>query len=65
MEQDFFSMKIDPDDKRKLLAMAKRTARTASGMVRFLINREWETTYQLTEAGQQALDEERKPQGTE
>lgn len=63
MEQDFFSMKIDPEDKRKLLTMAKRTARTASGMVRFLINREWETTYSLTEAGQQVLDEERKPQG--
>jgi len=65
MEQDFFSMKIDPEDKRKLLAMAKRTARTASGMVRFLINREWETTYKLTETGQQVLEEARESSTTE
>ena len=40
-ETKFFAMKIDPETRRKLEVLARATERTASGYVRWLIQREY------------------------
>jgi len=71
METRLFNFRIDKLREMRLAAMAKATERTASGLVRFLIDQAWSEyesngMYRLSELGQQALNEQReKPQGVE
>lgn len=64
MQEDFFSMRIEPEEKRKLMAMARATARTGSGLIRWWIKKEWDR-FSLTEEGQQALEDARESSTTE
>lgn len=65
-----WNMRIDPETDKRLNTLAVIDDRSAAATVRHLINQAWEAymarqRVRITEAGQQALDEERKPQGTE
>lgn len=60
-----WNMRMDPETLSKLEKLAKSTERSASGMVRWLIHREYDARYSLTADGQQVLEERRKSSTTE
>lgn len=60
-----WNMRIDAETDKRLNTLAQATERSASGMVRWLINEAWEShlarrRVRITESGLQALNEARE-----
>lgn len=53
-------MAIDPLTLSRLRKLADTNGRSLASYIRWLINRDYDATYRLTEQGKQALEEEKQ-----